>query len=59
MAIHCHNCWRTFTDVEAYQRHQWDAHAGEVDRGEFYGERVRLRALKPLADCPEPPMLDA
>jgi uncharacterized C2H2 Zn-finger protein len=59
MPINCHNCWRVFTDTEAYQRHQWNAHAGEVDRGEFYGERVRLRTLKPAHEYPEPPRLDA
>ena len=57
MPIRCLNCDHTFPNTEAYQRHQWNAHGGEVDRGEYYGERVRLRTLKPLADCPEPPTL--
>ena len=36
MHIRCLNCQDTFADVEAYQRHQWNAHAGEPDHGEVF-----------------------
>lgn len=34
--IQCLNCGESFDGVEGYQRHQWTAHAGELDRGEAY-----------------------
>jgi uncharacterized C2H2 Zn-finger protein len=34
--IECLNCGRTFESFEAYQRHDWHAHAGELNKGEVY-----------------------
>lgn len=32
----CLNCGQAFETLEAYQRHDWNAHAGEPDRGEAW-----------------------
>lgn len=34
--IRCLNCGDSFADHEAYQRHQWHAHGGDLDKGEVY-----------------------
>lgn len=34
--IRCLNCSQKFEDVESYQRHQWNDHAGDPDLGEVY-----------------------
>lgn len=32
----CFNCNETFSDLESYQRHQWNEHGGELDKGEVW-----------------------
>ena len=36
MPARCLNCGETFADHEAYCRHRWHAHAGELDKGEVW-----------------------
>jgi hypothetical protein len=36
MSALCLNCREEFESLQAYHRHQWNAHAGELDRGEAW-----------------------
>lgn len=62
MPVRCLNCGTTFADVEAYERHQWNEHGGELDRGVTFSSSGRWSLargeLLSAAECPEPPRLE-
>lgn len=54
----CFHCRDTFTGHEAYQRHWWRVHGGDLDHGDAITDVHQLDSLKPEAAYPDPPTLD-